>query len=339
MKKFILIALSIFTITLSYSQSESVATLQHGGEMTTYYGLESFINAYNDASDGDVIALSSGLFKSTNITKGITIRGAGCYESSDKDVLSTVISGNCSININSSKQISMEGLLFYDGLYFENVTNSQFVRCYISGIGSNYEKISLNNVFYHCYINGVNIRGENTFISCVIQYNNDNTEYKYNFRNCIVYTDYYMYQGYSRVYASAYSSTFRDCIILNVNNPFETFDPVNNTTAYNCLCIGSTNNIFSKQLLNNTNTIVNLPLSSIFKTYDGSEMSIDNRYELTDSAATVFLGRDSSQVGIYGGAFPFTTAPSYPIISKFEVANKTDSNGKIRIVVEVKSAQ
>ena len=122
----------------------------------------------------------------------------------------------------------------------------------------------------------------------------------------------------------------------NNNTSYDQINPSYGGTAYNCISVGK--EIFSGQIIT-ANKTVDLPLSSIFKTYDGSGISLDQRFELTDSASTVFLGGDGTQVGIYGGVFPFNPDPSYPVISKFEVSNKTDADGKIRVRVEVESAQ
>ena len=78
--------------------------------------------------------------------------------------------------------------------------------------------------------------------------------------------------------------------------------------------------------------------SSIFKTYT-EDASIDiDTFELTDEAKTSYLGNDGTEVGIYGGTMPFVTTPSYPIITKCEVADKTTADGKLNVSFEVKNA-
>ncbi len=54
-----------------------LATLNHEGSISPYYGSSALQEAYNAANHGDVITLSSGSFLGTDIKKAITLRGAG----------------------------------------------------------------------------------------------------------------------------------------------------------------------------------------------------------------------------------------------------------------------
>ena len=77
MKKFFFSMVVLVIATMSYSQNTLVATLSHGDEVSMYYGSKALVNAVDAAKSGDVITLSSGTFKTCDISKGITIRGAG----------------------------------------------------------------------------------------------------------------------------------------------------------------------------------------------------------------------------------------------------------------------
>lgn len=59
--------------------AQLTATLQSGDKLTPFYGDSAFVKAYDAAVDGDVITLSSGDFKSTEIKKGITVIGAYAF--------------------------------------------------------------------------------------------------------------------------------------------------------------------------------------------------------------------------------------------------------------------
>lgn len=59
------------------------------------------------------------------------------------------------------------------------------------------------------------------------------------------------------------------------------------------------------------------------------------RNGLTEEANALYLGTDGTPVGMYGGKFPFTLTPSYPIITTFNVSPETDSDGKIEVEIEI----
>ena len=73
---------------------------------------------------------------------------------------------------------------------------------------------------------------------------------------------------------------------------------------------------------------------SIFKTFNGTwEFSED--YQLTDEAAATYLGDDGTQVGMYGGANPYSKQLSYPVITRCEVGNRTNEDGTLTVNIEV----
>lgn len=61
--------------------------------------------------------------------------------------------------------------------------------------------------------------------------------------------------------------------------------------------------------------------------------------DLTDEAKAQYKGSDGTQVGMYGGTLPFNTTPSYPQITKMNVAKKTTADGKLSVEIEVSAAQ
>ena len=330
MKKIVLSLILVLATGISMAQSQFVATLVHNGEVSTYYGFNAFVDAYTAADNGDIITLSSGTFRSTNISKGLTVRGAGFVDDSESQTNSTVITGDFSIILADSLRLSFEGILFNDDVSLTNLSNSQFLKCYFNYLSNVSGSKAINNTFYHCYIKNPSLLGENSFISCVVKFNNSSKNCSYTFDNCILIAN--------STSSSVYYSTCRNCIFIQRSGSyFSSIYPSSGGLAFNCISNKyATYDIFSAQT-NNTNQVVSVPISSIFKTYDGQGIPLEERFELTDSAAAVFLGSDGTQVGIYGGPFPFSPTPSYPRITKFEVSNKTDAEGKLRMKLEVKS--
>ena len=80
-----------------------VATLRHEGTITgTYYGENALTSAYNAANNGDIITLSSGAFSCPDISKSVTIHGAGCVFDSVTNVRKTEIPSTFTLNNNSN---------------------------------------------------------------------------------------------------------------------------------------------------------------------------------------------------------------------------------------------
>lgn len=78
--------------------------------------------------------------------------------------------------------------------------------------------------------------------------------------------------------------------------------------------------------------------AEVFKDFTGTYTDAQT-FELTDEAKAQFLGTDGTEVGMHGGVFPYTSTPSYPQITKMNVANKTTADGKLSVDIEVSAAQ
>ena len=63
----------------------------------------------------------------------------------------------------------------------------------------------------------------------------------------------------------------------------------------------------------------------------------DLNYELLPAAQTAFLGTDGTQIGIYGGVFPYKTnaVPTNPSITAKTIGSNTNSNGQLPVQVTV----
>ena len=104
--KFLGLALMILMslcIQNSYAQDVQMATLQHGDELSAFYGADAFAEALEKAEDNDVINLSSGVFNGVTITKPVKIYGAGAVQDDSLNLSETKIQGIISVVINGAK--------------------------------------------------------------------------------------------------------------------------------------------------------------------------------------------------------------------------------------------
>ena len=352
-KYFVTLFLSVFCFVVQVSaQSSVIATLFHDGDIKTFYGTGALRSAHAAAVHGDVITLSSGYFTATDITKAVTLRGAGMEYDSISVIEPTIISGDFSIQIASDSTLQNNNLVM-EGIYHNatgsitvkgSLNNPQFVKCRLYDIRCSSYSGTDGYMYYANFINCViaymvdfYTSGSATFVNCYVSdidnYSSSSSA-SCEFQNCVVKDSQFSY---------VVNTVFRNCFLYAVSNSSSyNYNQLPSTSpAYNCVALSSisSTNIFANQS-NTTNTQVS-SLSDVFKTWTGS--SLNNfkreRLELTDAAKTKYLGSDGTQIGIYGGSIPFDPRPSNPQITKLNVASKSTADGKLSVDIEVKAAE
>lgn len=328
-KLFLSLVAVIVAATATFAQNTLVATLSHGEDITMYYGYYALRDAMDAAVSGDVINLSGGSFSAKDINKAITLRGTGI-----DDAAPTYISGEFTINIPSddTNRLSIEGIRFLNGVYFSGTFNNPFfTKCKFSRFTWNNNTNVKNVMFANCKLSDqFMIRGASSvqFINSFIQdfYNYESNNASAAFINCVI-------GEYNPTSMS--NSQLLNCIIYircyNDNLPASAI-------ATNCLSIGF-NNLFANNTSNTGNTsLSSSQYASVFKDFTGT-YSDSQTFELTDEAMTTYLGNDGTQVGMHGGVLPYNSTPSYPQITKMNVANKTTADGKLSVEIEVSAAE
>lgn len=350
-KYFVTLFLSVFCFVVQVSaQSSVIATLFHDGDIKTFYGTGALRSAHAAAVHGDVITLSSGSFTATDITKAVTLRGAGMEYDSISVTEPTIISGSFSIQIASDSTLQNNNLVM-EGIYHNadgvitvkgSLKNPQFVKCRLYEIRCN----SSGTFGYMNYANFINCviayevefssSGSATFVNCYVfdmEYYNSSSTASAEFQNCVVKDSNF---------SSVRNAVFRNCFLYAFTSSSSTLNILPSTSqAYNCVALSATSstNVFANQS-NTTNTLVS-SFSDVFKTWTGSSFANfkTERLELTDAAKTKYLGSDGTQIGIYGGSIPFDPRPSNPQITKLNVASKSTADGKLSVDIEVKAAE
>lgn len=337
MKKMFMSLVALACATVSFAQSSMLATLNHQGSISTYYGVTALGEAYKAAAHGDVITLSSGTFVATNISKAITVRGAGMGIDTTQVVEPTVISGDFTIDIadSVSNKLTLEGIYSNHTITYKNLRNASFLKSRLKKItySSSTTSILKDANIIHCRIADELMLANNSSALCinsVIQnpYSCSSTTSNFEFVNCVLIC-------FSTTIRSTKSSSFKNCLI-KARDASCYIDA--SCTAYNCVGVYSAS-MFS-QITNSTNRCVS-SYADVLKTYRGASLDkLDNeRFELTDAAKTTYLGMDGTQVGIYGGNLPFDATPSNPQITECNVAAKSTADGKLSVDIQVKAAE
>lgn len=329
MKKLLLSFIALVCATVSYAQQQLVATLTHGDEITMFYGTYAYRDAMNGAVDGDVINLSGGNFQACTINKAISLRGAGVNAE-----YPTYILGYCDINIpaNCTGHLTMEGLRFSNELRLKGTLKDAyfFKNLFISvEVGS--DSRVTNAMFVNSLINRYYMYGSNSPVSCQFMnsivkdvYVADNPNLSANFINCVV-------MGQVNGYMVTFNySTFLNCILVNPSIYMFSTMP-STSSAFNCLAVSNTGG----------NPFQNISAGQNNLNYQGFGIFTDGNYEndLIDEAKATFIGTDGTPVGMYGGPLPFSFTPTYPQITKMNVASKTTADGKLSVDIEVSAAQ
>lgn len=327
-KRLFLSLIAIMATAMTYAQVDRVATLTHGGTTTAYYGVNALQQAHEAAVDGDYITLSMGTFNITAITKNVTIIGSGMKDVPEQNVYKTnLYSGSNSrisigISESTSNVLRIDNVEFSSGMILESdLNNANFVKCSFPARdrGISEDKGQCKNVtFMQCTFENCLSYKEGSiasFINCYV-----GTAYECSiatgasiaFNNCTI--------GSNR-FSNLHSSSFLNCVLyMDSSNP--ALDISN--TIVNCLGVNRTW----------SDGVWNYASSSIFKG-DFKPFKADTYYELTDDAKALITSTDGTEIGMYGGAFPYNPVPDGVRITKFTVAPQSSADNKLNVEVEV----
>ncbi len=303
------------------AQDGRVATLQHGSNIRAYYGPNALAEAHDGAVDGDIITLSADEFNKCDITKAITIRGAGI----DK----TVITGSNYITFTipheSAYTLKLEGLTVnmdgvYAGIRFNGSDGTEMVvisKCYLCASRDGTSFTKCNAVVIQSNIDYTTTANDISNVTCInskLKNMNYSGTGKFDVQNCVI-------TGTLKV---KYSS-IKNSIIHTVT----TLDETNITS--NCLVKEGSSGF-------DNSWYVKTEAEPDPWNEDPNPVLWENlftgTYQLTEEAAATYLGTDGTQVGIYGGTYPYETTPDYPLVKRLDVIG-SHKDGKLNVKINV----
>lgn len=335
--------------TVSVAQTNFVATLQHEGEFTHYYGAGALTSAYNAAEAGDIITLSPGTFSSPGtINKGITLRGAG-IEAAERTYISNDVSF---VSEDSTMVTTIEGVRFNNTTYVKNNSGTnetgkgtiKFIKCSFNSLMAYYLDYNsrswnqgpavriYNSLVYGMYFDQYSSPDFLFYNSYVVNPRCSSSgffETTTTFVNCVInYKDTYAHNAY---YLNFYNCIF-NWTISNWAGDDGNYILPNTATCYNCLSINK-NRLFWNLVSGGNNKIAG-SAADVFVTYTNSPGEGET-FELTDAAKEAYIGTDGTQIGMQGGNYPYTTTVQYPVVTKFNADAQTNKEGILNIEVEV----
>lgn len=350
-KNFLLLAVVILTALAANAElSQSVvATLTHGSTITTFSGGNALKDAHNAAVDGDAIVLSPGTFNAVNITKAITLRGAGAAAISLPDSpiaagAATYITGDMSINIESTThKLTIEGCQFNNKVSFVKAPETSVLKTRIAEVPELSNNVASIN-FTHCMVwfnDSQNRLNEHTSMLNTAAFYGYYFNPFINATNCVIFGD--KLDSFSKNGNVAGGGQLMNCIISFPyhHSDYSNFGPLSaNCVAYYCLaCIkkigsGTYLNGFFSNSYNGTNIVKN-----DLAMFNSSNTVPTFPFFMTETAQTTYLGNDGTQIGIHGGALPFDPIPDNLLVTTCNIAPKTTADGKLSVEIKVSPAK
>jgi hypothetical protein len=327
----LLIAVSCTNFTANAQQR---AALHSSGNTTIYSGTNPFVDAYNSAITGDTIYLSGGGYVSpATLDKGLTIFGAGFHPDSTTATYPTSFTTNIIYLGGNADNLHIEGLEFINiNKARDTQTNNLTIkRCKVTSFSFSYNGsstvTSVGFELLESIVTGsISLDGmSNSIVSNNIIQGNLNSS-----SNNIIQNNLFLAQSYS---SYCMNNTYANNIFSNTNG----------TVLYN-----STGNILEKNIIAHptpnfgTGAIDNgnykgVDLTTVYVNQNGFAFDYAYDYHLQATAASTYLGNDNTEVGIYGGLFPYKegAVPLNPHISLKNIAPQTDVNGDLNIQLKV----
>lgn len=342
MKKALLLFATLCMAAIGFAQ-QPFATLTHNDTIRVFHGRYALQQAHAAAAHGDVINLSSGAFEAVNITKAVTIRGAGMFNDPATGRVSTVIRNAFTVEItDTAHRLTLMGLYFISGadMTLYRAWHPQFVKCRFQTV----------NPYYHSNASLATDRTTSAqFINCIVGYWTNSS--------------WNSYQNWSATGTGFYNSVILDQgnhrspdILVNcIARQSLATDDLNSKTILNSILYsgnfsGSTNGYTSFHTIGintwsgyvyfdmtnmGTHNLHNYSsYAQVFQTFRGTYQD-GMSMALNDNIATTILGDDSTQVGIYGGQFPWDPSVSNPLIGHCSAARRTDAQGMLQVDIEI----
>lgn len=342
MKKFTNIALFFILILLAFqANSQNLIAVQNGSTPKFYQQVD---NAITNSVDGDTIFIPGGSWNiSTPINKRLHLIGVGHHLDSTKVTFPTTLTSNIWLAAGASNG-SLTGVFLKGILFGSNVSVIYYsvTRCHISeGIRldqSNSDFSFIENIIEGVIINNSNASGASncSFLNNIINagfYINYSTPFSNSiFKNNLFLTNGYCNYGCSYCIAGQYL-TLENNVFINFN--IASLGAVSNSITKNNLFVETLSLTNSTNV--GTNNIVGQPQTNIFVTQEGYVYNYAHNYRLQASSPGKNAGTDGTDMGIYGGIYPWKegSIPSNPHFQQINISPKTDNSGNLNVKIKV----
>jgi len=324
--------LTLLIIAAVGAKAQNLIAVQHAGKSAFYTKLP---DAITGALAGDTVYVPGGSFDGITISKKLCLIGAGHNPDSTKVTSRTTISS----------------ITFGKGADYGSITGIYVLQMQRSGPFSNYaiSRCKINSLSFGTFASDSlnNFSLNENIIGSLLVYGTNNYFNNNVFMGLIQIIDLGTI-NYTIVKNNVFLGIggnffYRDHCIVE-NNLFEQNTSTISTTYgdnnifFNNLMIG--NGQYGKNQ-GNGNYQDNVLLSTVFIHYDPSNVDGDTIYKqdfnLPPGSPYKNAGTDGTDLGIYGGAFPWKpgSLPSNPHFQSINIAPTTDASGNLKVQITV----
>ena len=335
MKKILFLVLALCAFS-AYSRAQSIdlmtATLQSGAKVSVYYGPDAFVSAYNAAADsGDVITLSAGRFTSVTVKKSLTIVGNGYVDDAENGKYPTIIVGE--LDFQPRDTIDGDGetiseAVGYDNTRVEGLRVSGSINLRGNRTVNNFSVVKCkcdNDIFLDANTENITIR------QSVV-----NRPY---FNSDKVQNNFYIVGSHINDYYNAPNGTTSiDHSILATNVP-------KGVTFTNSIASGLSgdivayNSIFMNDVSSNitgSGNWVDCKYAGIFEE-EMTDLKWDGVKTFKLKYPSEYVGTDGTEVGFYGGPYPYNPTPTTPQIKESDIDTTVAEDGVLKVSVTVEA--
>ena len=341
---FFLVAAAVSMAAAAQQTDKQMATLQHGDKTSVYYGIDAFVQAYNDAADTlDVITLSSGEFNvPTYISKSIAIYGAGFEKDPvsgiertyfNRDIILRAVWNEEGQLQNTVNGVRIEGVCSKGSLRIIDapVYNLEVVKCQFSDIYFGVD--SYDCVIRQCYIEG-------TVFGVTVSPGKDR-EPAVNANNLLIANCYLK----SQVYGFYPSSTllidhclYKGYVGNYIFYPSYTFNG-------NIICQGVpsgsilTNNVFvsgGNPSFDDDGNWFGLTNEELWAV-EGEDGTYAENKDFRLKNPDLYRGTDGTEIGLHGGTYAWNKIPCIPRITDCTIDTKDAANGTIKLSIKAEA--
>jgi len=323
----LLLFASIFTLI-----AQNLIAVQNGGVPKFFTLLQ---EAVNNAQNGDTIFIPGGGFDGVTINKKIHLIGVGHHPDSTNVTARTIIPY---ISLESGADNgSLTGIYFpstinivYGNIntninIIQNISGYSISRCYISKIYDG--AIAANFTFNENIIGFLSINGSNISLNNNLIYNSLSVQYGLVKNNIFLFTNGNLY----------------NCLVENnIFNSIFSYNSSSKSIFHNNVKYGVNGILSEYNIQGSGNFLDDVTLQSIFVNFDPTTMTSGEGvykadFHLLPNSPYKNAGRDGTDIGIYGGAFPWKdgSIPSNPHFQTIKIGPKTDTNGSLNVKIKV----
>jgi len=330
------------------TNAQNLISVQNGNKTSFYQQVDS---AIIHSQNGDTIYIPGGSWTITSpISKCLHLIGVGHQPDSTIVTFPTIITNRLTLASGASNG-SLSGIYLKGEIHggTDAINSYTVARCRISG-GLMLNSGNNNFMFTENVIEG-NINGSYgsatncSFFNNVISAGFSTTSGGIPFINCLFKNNIFLTFAFC---AWGCQSSITGQYLLLENNIFlnnctsnngaiSTFSQVSNSTAKNNIFVEGMN--FTNGTNTASNNIISQAQNSIFVNQTGYAFNYEHDYHLQSNCPGKNAGTDGTDIGIYGGLYPWKAGsiPSNPHFQAVKIAPTTDANGNLNVNIKVKA--